>query len=86
MPKKKYDFFASGYGFLTREQVVQTLGVPRHVVDRLIATGQLTQYRTASGVGRRGQRVFYSRLQVERIRSQVGAKKNANHRPSRASA
>ncbi len=48
------------------------LGLPRHQIDRLIATGQLTQYRTA-GLGRGGQHVFYSRSQVERVRRLYGA-------------
>ncbi len=74
MPRKKYGL--TGWNdFLTREQVVKLLGRPRQVVDRLIATGKLTQYRIGSGIGRGGQRVFYTRTQVERVKAELGARR-----------
>jgi hypothetical protein len=68
---KRFDLLSMEFAFLTRAQVTRILGQPRDVMDRLIATGQLTQYRTA-GLGRGGQRVFYSRAQVERILGRFG--------------
>ncbi len=68
---KRYDLLSMEFAFLTRAQVTRMLGLPRHQVDRLIATGQLTQYRTA-GLGRGGQHIFYSRAQVERVKRLYG--------------
>ncbi len=69
---RRYDLLSMEFAFLTRAQVTRSLGLPRHTIDRLIATGQLTQYRTV-GLGRGGQHVFYSRSQVERVRRLYGA-------------
>ncbi len=74
MPRKKYSL-SSWNDFLTREQVVAALGRPRQVVDRLIATGRLTQYRIGPGIGRGGQRVFYTRTQVERVKAELSARR-----------
>ncbi len=71
---RRYDLFSMEFAFLTRAQVTRMLGLPRHTIDRLIATGQLTQYRTV-GLGRGGQRVFYSRSQVERVRGLYGGRR-----------
>lgn len=72
---KRYELLSMEFAFLTRAQVTRILGMPRHQVDRLIATGRLTQYRTA-GLGRGGQRVFYSRSQVERVRGRYGVSRS----------
>lgn len=72
---RRYDLLTMEFAFLTRAQVTRMLGMPRYMVDRLIATGQLTQYRTA-GLGRGGQRVFYSRSQVERVRGRYGVRRS----------
>ncbi len=61
--------------FLTREQLTALMGLPRRVVDRLIATGELTQYRSGPGIGHGGQRVFYARSQVELVRRRLRGKK-----------
>ncbi|MGE5140556.1 MAG: hypothetical protein ACM3JD_13905 [Rudaea sp.] len=74
MRRKRYGFLSYGDAYMTREQVVRTLDLPKSVVDRLIATGQLTQYRCAIGPGRGGQRIFYARMQVERVKSQLKPK------------
>ncbi len=74
MSRKKYEL-TTWTPFLTRAQVGELLGLPRQIVDRLIATGKLTPYRIGSGIGRGGQRVFYARTQVERVKAELGAHK-----------
>ncbi len=75
MPKKRYDSSTSNE-FLSREQVVDLLGLPRQSVDRLISTGKLTQYRIGPGIGRGGQRIFYTRTQVERLKVELRIRKH----------
>ncbi len=61
--------------FLTRAQLTELMGLPRRVVDRLIATGELTQYRSGPGIGHGGQRIFYARSQVEMVKRWVRGRK-----------
>lgn len=70
MPRPAFDF-------LTRRQVAALLDVPQRTVDQWIATGQLTPIRMSMGLGRGGQRVFYSASDAKKI-------KRALSRPPRA--
>jgi hypothetical protein len=54
--------------FLTRRQVAEVLQVPQRIVDQLIATGQLPPFRVSMGIGRGGQRIFYSLADVRKIK------------------
>ncbi len=71
------------YHFMTRRQVAITLKVPQRIVDQWIATGQLTPIRMSMGLGRGGQRVFYSAEDVkklkraQRTRKQIKSAKSA---------
>jgi hypothetical protein len=70
-----------GFGFLTRKQIAAVLKVPQRMVDQLIATGQITPIRMSLGLGRGGQRIFYSaadvrKLKLERGRSKLKTKKD----------
>ncbi|HZQ05827.1 MAG TPA: MerR family transcriptional regulator [Anaerolineae bacterium] len=56
------------YHFMTRRQVAITLKVPQRIVDQWIATGQLTPIRMSMGLGRGGQRVFYSAEDVKKLK------------------
>ncbi len=61
--------------FLTREQLIALMGLPRRMLDRLIATGELKQYRSGPGIGHGGQRIFYARSQVELLRRRLHGRK-----------
>lgn len=59
---------STGLMFLTRQQVAQVLKVPHRLVDHWIATGQLRPFRLSAGVGRGGQRVYYSTTDARRLK------------------
>ncbi len=82
MKKKKYETSVA-FEFLTREQLIRSLGLPRRTVDRLVARGELTQYRSGPGIGKGGQRVFYSRAQVQRVKARLRGQKKRVRRARR---
>lgn len=64
-------------GYLTRKQIAQVLNVPHRTVDQWIATGQITPIRVSTGLGRGGQRVYYSAADVARLQSPRKSQKRA---------
>jgi excisionase family DNA binding protein len=56
-------------GYLTRKQIAHVLNVPHRTVDQWIATGQITPIRVSTGIGRGGQRVYYSAADVAKLKS-----------------
>lgn len=53
--------------FLTRKQIAPACKVPPRTVDRWIATGQLVPIRMSLGIGRGGQRLYYSAADVKKL-------------------
>jgi hypothetical protein len=72
-----------GFGFLTRRQIASVLKVPQRMVDQLIATGQLTPIRMSLGLGRGGQRIFYSAADVKRLKLESQPSKRRSKKPRR---
>ncbi|MCC7161020.1 MAG: hypothetical protein IT331_00870 [Anaerolineae bacterium] len=53
-------------GFVTRRQISALFQIPQRIVNQWIATGRITGVRTP-GLGRGGQRVFYSAAEVKKL-------------------
>lgn len=53
-------------GFLTRRQISALFQIPQRIVSHWIATGRITPMRMP-GLGRGGQRVFYSAADVKKL-------------------
>jgi hypothetical protein len=75
---------ASGeFAFLSRKQIASLFRIPLRLVDRWIATGQITAMRV-SVLGRGGQRVFYSAADAKKL--SLVTPKHKRKRPTRRQA
>ncbi len=69
--------------FLTRKQIAPAFQLSPQTVDRWIATGQLLPIRLSLGLGRGGQRLFYSAADVKKLVRALAPRRRAARKARR---